>query len=91
MIDLLMLRWSLLHFKSHLWNLVQNAFDIWNRIYLILVDLISVQTESVINLYCLVKISADDILKYLSQKIGFHISCLGDNLYKKSKPIFWEK
>ena len=30
-------------------------------------------------------ITADDILKYFSQKIGFDISC---NLHEMSKPIF---
>ena len=43
---------------------------------------------------CLVKTSADDILKYFayfSQKIGFDILCKSDNLYEISKPIFWGK
>ena len=40
------------------------------------------------------KLSADDILKYLSQKKGFDISCNlsnADNLHEMSDPIFWEK
>ena len=44
----------------------------------------------------LIKISADDILKYFSyfsQKIGFGSSCnmsYGDNLHEMPKSIFWE-
>ena len=28
---------------------------------------------------------------YFSKKVGFDISCRGDNLHDKSKPLFWEK
>ena len=48
--------------------------------------------------YCLLLFianSADDKLVifffHFSQKTGFDISCIGDNLHEISNPVFWEK